>query len=149
MEKELIIPFKCGVADFKSWASKTDKSFGEWETEYYCWDKLYQQTKELLKRLSVEYWNNELIEEFLYILARDNETENIIEQLIDLPNQLLLLAKAALTYTDADAKWQMAYGLGEISVEKSTVRKLLQGFLKDENEYVRRRASFALEKHLE
>lgn len=149
MGKELIIPFKNGVTNFKNWAIEADKSFGEWETEYHDWDKLYQQTDELVKGLSVEQWSDELIQDFLYILARDNEVENIIHQLIELPNQLLLLAKASLTYKDADAKWQIAYGLGEICIGKSSTRKLLNDFLKDEHEYVRRRASFALKKHLE
>ena len=147
MGMELIIPFENGVEDFKNWSNKADKSYGEWETEYPNWDKLYQHTAELLKGLSVERWNDELIKDFLYILARDNEVENIVEQLIDLPNQLLSLAKSAITYNDADAKWQIAYGLGEISEEKLAIRIFLNDFLKDEHEYVRRRASFALDKH--
>lgn len=147
MGVELIIPFKNGVSDFKKWSSKADKSYGEWETKYPKWDELYQLTKALIEGLSVERWNDELIKDFLYILARDNEVENIIEQLIELPNQLLSLAKYAITYKDADAKWQIAYGLGEISEEKLSSRILLNEFLKDNQEYVRRRASFALDKH--
>lgn len=149
MGNELITAFKNGVTAFKNWARKAAKSFGEWETEYNDWDKIYQQTEELIKGLSVEQWFDELIQDFLYILARDNESEIIIEQLIELPNQLLSIAKSAITYADKDAKWQIAYGLGEIREEKSSIRKLLNEFLKDEHEYVRRRASFALEKHLE
>jgi len=148
MGEELVSPFQNEVADFKGWASKADKSYREWETEYPNWVKLYQHTAELLKGLSVERWNDELINDFLYILARDNEVENIVEQLIDLPNQLLSLAKSAITYNDADAKWQIAYGLGEISEEKLSIRIFLNDFLKDEDDYVRRRASFALDKHL-
>lgn len=149
VEEELVLSFKNGVADFKSWSSKADKSYGEWETEYPNWDKLYYHTADLLKGLSVERWNDELIKDFLYILARDNEVENIIEQLIYLPDQLLSLAKFATTYSDADAKWQVAYGLGEIIEEKLLIRMFLSNFLNDEQEYVRRRASFALDKHLQ
>ena len=146
-EEELVFVFKNGVSDFKRWARKADKSFGEWETEYPNWDRLYQHTGNLLKELSVKRWNEDLNEDFLYILARDNEVENIIENLIDLPNQLLSLTKYALTYSDADAKWQVAYGLGEIKGDNLLIRMYLSDFLNDEQEYVRRRASFALDNH--
>ena len=147
MGEEYVLVFKNGVSDFKRWALKADKSSREWETEYPNWDKLYHHTGNLLKELSVERWNEELMEDFLYILARDNEVENIIENLINLPNQLLSLTKYALTYSDNDAKWQVAYGLGEIKGDNLLIRMYLSDFLNDGQEYVRRRASFALEKH--
>ncbi|MBD7944383.1 MULTISPECIES: hypothetical protein [Psychrobacillus] len=146
-EEELVLLFKNGVSDFKRWARKADKSSEEWETEYPNWNWQYHDTGNLLKELSVERWNEELIEDFLYILARDNEVENIIENLIDIPNQLLSLTKYALIYSDADAKWQVAYGLGEIKGDNLLIRMYLSDFLNDEQEYVRRRASFALDKH--
>jgi hypothetical protein len=55
------------------------------------------------------------------------------------------LASKALTYEDYDAKWQLAYGLSHLKDFKSTAEALLQEFIKDEHEYVRRRALLALE----
>lgn len=94
----------------------------------------------------MDEWNIEVYELILYTLARDNEVENVLQMLIEQPKVLLALAYKALIYSDYEAKWQIAYGLGEIKGMDKEVNNLLSKFLDDENEYVRRRASFALEK---
>ncbi|WP_078410740.1 HEAT repeat domain-containing protein [Priestia abyssalis] len=146
MSSDYMLQMKSEVNCFKLWAEKTDRSYGEWETDYDDWYKIYNVTEKLIKNVPVEQWNGKIVEEFLYILARDNEVENIIEQLIERPHQLLSLAKLAVSYKDPDAKWQIAYGLGEINGEDSAIKSLLSEFLRDECEYVRRRALFALRK---
>ncbi|OIK11271.1 hypothetical protein [Bacillus sp. MUM 13] len=131
---------------FRNWAKTADKSFGEWETEYLHWDRIYHYVNQLIEGIPVEEWSSDLINEFLYILARDHECENIIETLIDNPIQLLSVAKHSLPFPDHDTRWQIAYGLGEIDENNQEIQTLLNQFLLDEFEYVRRRASFAYEK---
>jgi HEAT repeat protein len=79
-------------------------------------------------------------------LARDNEWEIIIDNLIKNPPQLLALTAHSIFFPDHDARWQIAYGLGEINENDNEIKNLLNMFLQDEKEYVRRRASFAFEK---
>lgn len=49
-------------------------------------------------------------------------------------------------YDDYEARWQIAYGLGEIEDTGNDVQELITKFLQDEHEYVRRRALYVLEK---
>jgi hypothetical protein len=128
---------------FRNWAKTADKSFGEWETEYLHWDRIYHYVNKLIEETPVEKWSSDLLNEFLYILARDNECEIIIDTLIDNPNQLLSVAKHSVSFPDHDARWQIAFGLGEIDENNQEIQTLLNQFLLDEFEYVRRRASFA------
>ncbi|MEH7351065.1 hypothetical protein [Gottfriedia acidiceleris] len=71
-------------------------------------------------------WSTDLANKFLFILARDNECENIINQLIDHPTQLIDLAKQSLSFNDFEARWQIAYGLGELTVNELEVKLLLK-----------------------
>ncbi|PSL40977.1 hypothetical protein B0H99_103109 [Planomicrobium soli] len=131
---------------FRNWAKKGDKSFGEWEIEYFHWDRIYHYINMLIVATPVQKWNSNLLNEFLYILARDNECEIILEALIDIPNQLLSIAEHSLFFPDHNARWQVAYGLGEIDGNNQEIKTFLTHFLLDECEYVRRRAAFAYKK---
>jgi hypothetical protein len=133
------------VENFKVWAKTADQSFGEWETEYLHWDKIYPAADKLIETALVGEWSGELVEEFLFILAHDNECENIIDTLIHNPNQLISLARYAVIYQDPDARWQFASGLGKINARYEAVGRLLKSFLADEDEYVKRRAALAWE----
>ncbi|MFC4322016.1 hypothetical protein [Litchfieldia salsa] len=134
------------IEGFKNWAKTAIQSFGEWETEYLYWDRIYHYVNKLLEAIPIETWNSELLNEFLYILARDNECEIIIDTLIQYPNQLLSISKYAVSFSDHDARWQIAYGLGEINENEQEIKYILKKFLCDEKEYVRIRAYIAFEK---
>ncbi|KOP70191.1 hypothetical protein AMS59_20380 [Lysinibacillus sp. FJAT-14745] len=131
---------------FRNWTRTTDLSFGEWETEYLHWDRIYYYVNKLIEGTPIEQWSSNLLNEFLYILARDNECEIIIGNLIANPKQLLSIAKYAVSFPDHDARWQIAYGLGEIDEDNEEIQMLINQFLLDEIEYVRKRALIAYEK---
>lgn len=135
------------IESFILWSKTCEKSYGEWETDYLHWDRIYKSTNNLIEKIPVENWSAELVNKFLFILARDNECENIIGQLIDHPNQLIELANHLLSFNDFEARWQIAYGLGEITDFGIKVKQLLQKFILDEVEYVSRRAAFGYEKN--
>ncbi|PEC48705.1 hypothetical protein [Bacillus sp. AFS096315] len=103
------------IESFILWSKTCEKSYREWETDYLHWDRIYKSTNNLIKKIPVENWSSKLVNKFLFILARDNECENIICQLIDHPNQLIKLAKHSVSFNDFEARWQIAYGLGEIT----------------------------------
>ncbi len=144
------------IKSFKLWANTADTSYGEWETDYLHWDKINKAAEQLIQEIPVKQWNEDLLNEFLYILARDNEflyilardneCEIILYHLINFPNQLVSLAKHTVSFPDQDARWQIAYGLGELDETTAEIQRILEKFLVDEHEYVRRRASFAYEK---
>ncbi|WJE50799.1 hypothetical protein QRE66_15730 [Bacillus cereus] len=134
------------IEKFRNWAKTANKSFGEWETEYLHWDRIYRLVNMLVDATPVGKWSSDLLNDFLHILARDNECEIIIDTLIENPSHLLSLAKHSVSFPDHDARWQIAYGLGEISENSEEIKTLLNQFSLDEFEYVRRRASFAYEK---
>lgn len=133
------------AAKFRRWAGPQRKRYGEWETEYYDWSEIYHAAEVLLAGDPVDQWDDELKDEFLYILARDNECENILDTLIQSPDHLIALAGHAVTFLDSDARWQIAYGLGQIEAYTLERRKLLNVFINDKDEYVRRRARLAWE----
>ncbi|MFF2878734.1 hypothetical protein ACFVR2_20680 [Gottfriedia sp. NPDC057991] len=72
--------------------------------------------------------------------------ENIIDQLLDHSTQLIVLAKQSLSFNDFEARWQIAYGLGELTDNEEEVKLLLKKFILDEVEYVSRRASLRMRK---
>lgn len=137
---------KLEVANFRRWASESGDIPGcsaEWECDYPNWQGLYTAVEQFLASSANRLLANEELELLLYSLARDNEDENILELLEHFPKTAMQLAQAGLNYSDADARWQIAVLLGRIKTPESV--ELLQQYISDEAEYVRRRAKFALE----
>lgn len=137
--------FLCEAAKFRRWAGPPRKRYGEWETEFNGWSGIYRAAEVLIAGKPVDQWDDELKDEFLYILARDNEGENILETLIQFPDHLITLAGHAVTFPDVDARWQIAHGLGQTEAYTVERRKLLNVLKNDKDEYVRRRARLAWE----
>ncbi|WP_142329275.1 hypothetical protein [Bacillus sp. AFS088145] len=70
------------------------------ETDYLHWDRIYKSTINLIEEIPIKNWSTDSVNKFLFILARDYECENIIDQLIDHPIQLIELAKHSLLFND-------------------------------------------------
>ncbi|MET8150148.1 HEAT repeat domain-containing protein [Actinoplanes sp. NPDC049668] len=112
----------------------------EWECNYPHWDELWDAARRHIET-SVELSDLER-RELLYVLARDNEDEEIAEMLSASPRVVEQLLPLALEYPDPDARWQIAMilpaALGDRAIEP--LRQLAQ----DDDEYVRGRARAAL-----
>jgi len=102
----------------------------------------------VLIQVPIDEWNADVYELILYTLARDNECENVIQALTEYPSVLKSLSYKALMSEDYEARWQVAYALGEIPDTDNNIDELLRMFLQDKHEYVRRRASFSIEKRI-
>jgi HEAT repeat protein len=88
-----------------------------------------------------EVWSDEQLQAVLYALARDNEDEHLGEEIrLHHPTRLIALAKAALLGGEFDARWQLADQLGRLDSDRGEVERLLLALVRDEDEYVRRRA---------
>jgi hypothetical protein len=98
----------------------------------------------LLDAVAPSEWNEDLAEDLLYILARDNEDECIKEDLVSRPACLIAVAKIGLGSGERDARWQIADALGSVQVPDSEVEDLLVHFHNDSDEYVRCRALMAI-----
>lgn len=126
------------IAQFRAWAAMHPKHYGEWETDYEEWPALRAAADEVLAHGPRDDGDISLL---LYALARDNECEFIRGMLEEHPESGMLLSRAAVAYPDTDARWQVADFLGTRDDEEA--RRLLQRFVADSDEYVRRRALLA------
>lgn len=126
------------VEHFRNWAVGKEGSYGEWECDYNNWRGLYEAVGQVLKEPSL---SDRAIELLLYTLARDNECEVVLSELMAAPRHGMQLAKAALVNSEPDARWQLAVFLG--NQDDTFARQLLRIYMDDRDEYVSRRALLA------
>lgn len=127
--------FLDAVAKFRAWAATFPGRHGEWEYHYPQWHEIYTAFAELAGS-DVATWSQVLVDEVLYAIARDNEGETLVEELA--PPALALLAEAALTRGERDARWQLAAHLD--AVDPPVRDALLARLAEDSDAYVRLRA---------
>lgn len=138
--------FSDEVKRFKRWASTRPNAIrtGEWECDYEQWPALHASAIGLLESATYETLNVVIVADFLYAIARDNETEYLARKVGKCEPTLLQLAAASVSSSEDDAKWQLAEQLGAIAEHKSEAETILLRLVDDDNEYVRRRALLAL-----
>lgn len=134
------------IEKFKLWSKNYSKipepeRLGEWECLYDDWNILEDLFIEFIETKTYIKWSEEDIKSVLYLVARDNECETFIDEIAEKqPNSLELLANKSFEFGEKDAKWQIATRLDKLE-NKEVAKLLLEKFMSDENEYVRRRAS--------
>jgi hypothetical protein len=130
---------------FRAWAADGHEgSYGEWECDYKYWQEIWGSFDAAIDELSPLSPSGD-VANILYALARDNEIEDLRQRLTLRIDSLLLLAQAAISCPEADARWQIAVSLGEVGNDEAI--KLLRQFVQDPDEYVRRRALLAYAPH--
>ncbi len=128
------------IAAFRAWADTVPRvtRSAEWEIAYDAWPAITAALGAFLAataRLSVAD-----TAAILYILARDNECETVKETLIAWPDHALALARAGVHGGEIDARWQLADVLGLVIADETLIAPLLETYLADPDEAVRRRA---------
>ena len=119
---------------------------GEWEENYNDWGIIYKLFTQFIETESYLTWELEEIKLVLYLIARNNEMEDFIEEIAEQqPKSLELLANKSFEFGERDSRWQIAINLEKLP-NKEIAKSLLEKFLKDENEYVRRRALMTIAK---
>lgn len=148
MQKDdYIKKFKIELERFKKWLGEdlvyylinTAKSNGE---TYKYVERLINSTENVIESLEV---NLNLIDDILYVLAIDNEVENIKDYIIENCNdkQIELIIGRGYNYYLADARWQIAVIIKERYLPK--YEKYLEALKNDSNSYVRKRADFRID----
>ncbi|RSM56881.1 hypothetical protein DMB66_32625 [Actinoplanes sp. ATCC 53533] len=116
----------------------------EWESNYPHWEALYESVRQRLRATDILSESERF--ELLYVLARDNEDEQVADILAGAPAAVNQLIPAIFDYPDPDARWQFAIIL-PLALGVSAMG-YLQRLLQDDNEYVRRRAHAAVDRLL-
>lgn len=112
---------------------------GEWETEYNDWNKIYTAFSYMLQSENVNNADEQLMKKLIYIIARDNECEVLIDELTANKEWFEVLCKLCLSSDESDAKWQFVSRLPECQCEED-IKNLVLKFAEDKDEYVSRRA---------
>lgn len=133
------------IAKFLQWSEQfpeDDRPAG-WEAGYPEWVTLRDAATDLIKAGDPEAAGPQPVEQVLYVVARDNVEQWMVQILIDHPKWLHAVAKASLEFDDPDARWQLAVALGASS-NKAEAEQLLLRYNEDADEYVSRMALLAL-----
>ncbi len=137
------------VCKFKRWAKRNyptkteDDDNGEWELGSYEFDKMYDNIIEIIKNTSCHSATEQMIDDILYGIARDNEASRIIEVLKDFPEWYSVLCRQCLKTNYTNAKWQFAESLSNYN-GNDNLKEMIYRFLEVEDEYTERLALMSL-----
>lgn len=129
----------------RKWSESVDTGYYNWEDDYPNWNDVTKIFFRVLQELPLLHWSNDVINNMLYILARDHESEILAMELIEFPQHLLLLGQYGYNYPDYKARWQLCYYLSDVYHLEPKVESIILHYVqKDPEEYVRRRALLSL-----
>jgi hypothetical protein len=138
--------FSTEVAKFKTWIESypVEKQTAEWECEYPGWVE-FEKAFALVNCLQTfENLTECQINNLIFAIARDNESESFIDLISEDSQKLIFLSNKALGSHENDAKWQFASHLGSITDYADEAKLLLCKYAMDENSYVAKRAKAAI-----
>ncbi|KEQ25878.1 HEAT repeat domain-containing protein [Paenibacillus tyrfis] len=135
---------KIEVANFLNWSKSFEHDGNEWEIAYPYWFRIYTLIGEILSGYEFFELTSEVKGNIFYLLARDNEMEEIAALLSQYPDYIISFAKEGLDYHDYEARWQLAHYIWKYGQTYPEVEGILIRYYKDLDEYVRRRALLAL-----
>lgn len=116
---------------------------GEWEVDYPDWNDTYYAFCHVLNKMDAETADNILLNEMLYLIARDNDCESLIHETTLHTNWFERLCRFVITSNENEAKWQFAAYLPECQCSQEA-KDLILDFANDPHEYVSRRALMAM-----
>ena len=137
------------VGKFHQWqeitypGKTTEEIGGAWEVDYPAWNDIFDAFCHVLTQMDAETADSVLLDEMVYLIARDNEAEGFIQETTSHPQWFECLCRRAAASNESEAKWQFAAYLPECSCSQE-VRDIILNFAKDPNEYVSRRALLAM-----
>ena len=149
-----------------TYPGKTSEELGgEWEVDYPYWNDTYSAFCHVLTQMDAETADSVLLDEMVYLIARDNEAEGFIQETTSHPQWFECLCRRAAASNESEAKWQFAAYLPECPCSQEVkeseakwqfaaylpecpcsqeVKDMILDFAKDPNEYVSRRALLAM-----
>ena len=127
-----------------TYPGKTSEELGgEWEVDYPYWNDTYSAFCHMLTQMDAETADSVLLDEMVYLIARDNEAEGVIQETTSHPQWFECLCRRAAASNESEVKWQFAAYLPECPCSQE-VKDMILDFAKDPNEYVSRRALLAM-----
>ena len=121
----------------------TEEIGGAWEVDYPAWNDIFDAFCHVLTQMDAETADSVLLDEMVYLLARDNEAEGFIQETTSQPKWFECLCRRAAASNENEAKWQFAAYLPECPCSQE-VKDMILDFAKDPNEYLSRRALLAM-----
>ena len=121
----------------------TEEIGGAWEVDYPAWNDIFDAFCHVLTQMDAETADSVLLDEMVYLIARDNEAEGFIQETTSHPQWFEYLCRKAAASNESEAKWQFAAYLPECPCSQE-VKDMILDFAKDPNEYVSRRALLAM-----
>lgn len=119
MKNEYEIKIHNAVNRFKSWAKENfpwrneENDNGDWGFICDEFDDMCGQIVNVIVETSVDEATEQMIDDMLYGIARDNECSYIIENLLEYPEWYSFLCRRCLETGYTNAKWQFAESLRE------------------------------------
>ena len=127
-----------------TYPEKTAEEIGSmWEVDYPYWNDTYRAFCHVLTQMDAETADSVLLDEMVYLIARDNEAEGFIQETTSHPQWFERLCRRAAASNESEAKWQFAAYLPECPCSQE-VKDMILDFAKDPNDYVSRRALLAM-----
>lgn len=133
------------IEHFRAWAGTAFPGLspaeigGEWETEYLGWDGITAAFEDALDRRLPEEFTDEVLSQLVYIIARDNECEVLAQMASEREAWFTALCRLSLSLSEPEARWQLAIRLPAMA-DRTMAGQLLEQFVRDQDEYVSRRA---------
>ena len=136
------------VNAFKSWAKSyypqitEENDNGEW---CFCYEfhDMISSALNVIEKCHAASATEQMIDDLLYVIARDNECETIIDELTDHNEWFALLCRRSLETYYTNAKWQFVKNLCNYD-GNDNIHELVYDFLTVEDEYTERLALKAL-----
>lgn len=119
------------------WSETHDN--GEWEIGLYEFDEMCNIIFEIIESVTPAEASEQMLDEILFGIARDNECSRIVTELLEYPEWYSLLCKKSLETDYINAKWQFAESLKDYSGQDE-LREYIFEFLKVDDEYTERLA---------
>lgn len=119
------------------WSEINDN--GEWEIGLYEFDEMCNIIFEIMEKTSYENASEQMLDDILFGIARDNECSRIVGELLEYPEWYSLLCKKSLATNYINAKWQFAESLKDYNGQDG-LHELIFEFLNVDDEYTERLA---------
>lgn len=132
------------VNQFKAWTKKNypgfaeDNDNGEWCfcDEFY---DMYAYSLTIIRQIAANAATEQMIDDLLYVIARDNEREIIAEELKGHSAWFALLCRRSLDTGYINAQWQFAKHLPSCK-DNDDFKEIIYAFLDTGDEYTERMA---------
>ncbi len=122
---------------YPNWSESNDN--GEWELDFSEFNEMYDVIIEIIENTSCENASEQMLDDILFGIARDNEGSLIVNKLINYPDWYSLLCRKSLSTVYINAKWQFAETLKDYK-GSDKLSDLVFDFLSVDDEYTERMA---------